>query len=363
MPTILIVDDNSTWREVLAAYLAGKGFSIQEAANGEEAIQSVNESRPDLIISDLLMPGIDGFELCRHVRDSESLADIPFIFCSGFFPENEQKQLSELLSVNDFFDKPVDFEVLVDAVNRNLKATSEIDSSAVKEEGFSDAHKDLIQSNLWSAVSREREQRKVAEGLAHRLELNLEGFISSVSKAISARDPYTSGHQKRVAMLSVAIGEVLELDESRLIGLKFGALIHDIGKIHIPAEILSKPTALSEIEYEMVKSHTSVGYEILKDIDFPWPIAKMAFQHHERFDGSGYPSGLRGDEACLEARIIALADVVEAISSHRPYRAALGHDKAVKELKANRGKLYDPEVVDAYMQISESFSFDEADKQ
>ncbi len=357
MPRILVVDDNEVWRESLSDFLGAQQFEVKMAANGELAIETINQSKPDLIISDLLMPGIDGFELCRYVRDSESLKDIPFIFCSGFFPEKEQKDLSELLGVEDFFDKPVDFEALLNAINKNLEPSS-VRQQESQNETFTAAHRDLIQSKLWSAVDRERKQRAVAEELAHRLEMNLEGFISSVSKAVGARDPYTAGHQRRVAMLAVAIGEVLELDDARLTGLKFGAMIHDIGKIHIPAEILSKPARLSEIEFEMVKSHTTVGYEILKDIDFPWPIAEMAYQHHERLDGSGYPNGLKESEITLEAKIIAVADVVEAISSHRPYRAALGHDEAVKELISNTGTLYDQSVVDAYMQISNSFSFD-----
>jgi len=357
MPSILVVDDNEVWRESLSDFLAAQQFEVSMAANGEQAIEMINQSQPDLIVSDLLMPGIDGFELCRYVRDSELFNGIPFIFCSGFFPEREQKELSELLGVEYFFDKPVDFDVLLNAINNNLEPSHEHQSSS-KNETFTAAHRDLIQSKLWSAVDRERKQRAVAEDLACRLKLNLEGFIASVSKAIGARDPYTADHQRRVAKLAVAIGEALELDENRLTGLKFGAMIHDIGKIHIPAEILSKPAKLSEIEFEMVKTHTTVGYDILKDINFPWPIAEMVYEHHERLDGSGYPNGISGDEISLEARIIAVADVVEAISSHRPYRAALGHDEAIKDLEANIGKLYDPEVVDAYMQISNSFSFE-----
>ena len=358
MPRILVVDDNEVWREGLADFLLASEFSVDRAVSGEDAIERINKQKPDLIISDLLMPGIDGFELCRRVRDSKPTADIPFIFCSGFFPEKEQGELASLLGVTDFFDKPVDFKILLDAVRRNLKEDSRFGSDNNESEAFPTAHKDLIQSKLWSAVDLERKQREIAENLAYRLEKNLEAFVSTVSKAVGARDPYTAGHQKRVASLAVAIAEVLGLSESQVTGLRLGGMIHDIGKIHIPAEILSKPARLSEIEFAMIKSHTNVGYEILNDIDFPWPIAQMAYQHHERLDGSGYPNGISGDEIILEAKIIAVADVIEAMASHRPYRAALGLEAAIDEVKINSGILYDPKVVDAYLQIAESFSFE-----
>ena len=193
-----------------------------------------------------------------------------------------------------------------------------------------------------------------------RLRASLEGTIVAVSKSVEARDPYTAGHQLRVAELAVALAREMGLDEERIEGIRMGASIHDIGKIQLPAEILSKPAKLSEIEYSMVKGHTQVGYDILKDIDFPWPVADIAHQHHEHMDGSGYPQGLKGDEICLEARIVAVADTVEAISSHRPYRAALGIEVALDEIKTQRGTCYDPKIVDTCLKLfaENRFSFD-----
>jgi len=179
----------------------------------------------------------------------------------------------------------------------------------------------------------------------------LEGTITAISKAVGARDPYTAGHQRRVADLATAIAGELDCSEDMLEGIKLGASIHDIGKIHMPAEILSKPAKLTDLEYRLIQNHAQVGYEILQNIDFPWPIADIAHQHHEKMDGSGYPQGLKGEEICLEARIVAVADVVEAMASHRPYRPSLGIDMALEELKQNRGSLYDPEVVDACLKI------------
>lgn len=184
------------------------------------------------------------------------------------------------------------------------------------------------------------EQQKV-------LEQALEGTIHTVSMAVELRDPYTAGHQRRVAELSCAIARQLGLDEERIRGIRLGATIHDIGKIGIPAEVLSKPSHLTDIELRIVREHARMGYDILKEVRFPWPVADIAHQHHERMDGSGYPQGLKGEAIALEARIVAVADVVESMASHRPYRPSLGIEAARAELVAGRGSLYDAQVVDA----------------
>lgn len=191
-----------------------------------------------------------------------------------------------------------------------------------------------------------------------QLHQNLNETVLAIAKAVEARDPYTAGHQLRVADLAMAIGHQLGLSEDMIEGLKMGATIHDIGKIHVPAEILSKPSRLTEVEYLIIKQHPAVGYEILRDIHFPWPIADIAHQHHERMDGSGYPQGLKGEEICLEARIITVADVVEAMNSHRPYRPGFGMEAAIDEITQNRGSLYDAKIVDACLQVIENgFNF------
>ncbi|MFO1525731.1 MAG: HD domain-containing protein [Turneriella sp.] len=175
--------------------------------------------------------------------------------------------------------------------------------------------------------------------------------ISALARAIEQRDPYTDGHQKRVSLLATAIARRLGHDENFVTGVEFGSLLHDIGKIHIPAEILSNPRRLSEIEHTLVRTHAQSGFEILKDSHFPWPLAEMIYQHHEKLDGSGYPRHLLAEQILPEARIIAVADVTEAISSHRPYRPALGTDMALQELQTNRGKLYDAAACDACIEI------------
>lgn len=201
-------------------------------------------------------------------------------------------------------------------------------------------------------------QRKWAEAeirrSTERVRKNLMDTAAALAATLEKRDPYTAGHQKRATFLATAIGRRIGIPEDRLAGVYIAGILHDVGKISVPAEILSKPAKLSSNEYELVKTHVETGYDIMKDIDFPWPVAEMIRQHHERLDGSGYPRGLKGDEIVTEARVLAVADVVEAMASHRPYRAALGVDAALAEIDRRRGLLYDPAVVDACIGIVSS---------
>ncbi|QJD29942.1 PAS domain S-box protein [Methylococcus geothermalis] len=182
---------------------------------------------------------------------------------------------------------------------------------------------------------------------ADRITRSLEQTIQAVATTLEMRDPYTAGHQRRVADLAAAIAKKLNLSEDEVHGIRLAGMVHDLGKIRIPAEILTKPGRLTPLEFDFIKTHPQVGYDILKDVAFPWPIADMVLQHHERLDGSGYPQGLAGDAILLGARIIAVADVMEAMSSHRPYRPGLGKEAALAELEARRGSWYDARVVDA----------------
>ncbi len=179
----------------------------------------------------------------------------------------------------------------------------------------------------------------------------LEGTIHAVSMAVELRDPYTAGHQRRVAQLACAIARAMELDNARIEGIRLGATIHDIGKIGIPVEMLSKPTRLTPTEIQIVREHALMGFNILKDVKFPWPVAEIAHQHHERMDGSGYPQGLKGEAILLEARIVGVADVVESMATNRPYRPGLGIQAALEEITQNRGSCYDAQVVDACRQV------------
>jgi putative nucleotidyltransferase with HDIG domain len=170
---------------------------------------------------------------------------------------------------------------------------------------------------------------------------------------VETRDPYTAGHQRRVADIASAIGREMDLSEWAIRGIRVAGLLHDIGKLSVPAEILTKPGKLNATEFTIIKSHSQVSYDILEMIEFPWPVKEAILQHHERLDGSGYPNGLTGDDITLEARILGVADVVEAISSHRPYRPALGMEQALRELLNKKGVLYDPKVVEACLKLIE----------
>ncbi len=194
------------------------------------------------------------------------------------------------------------------------------------------------------------ERKKVEQELQRslrRLEKTMESTIEAITTTIETRDPYTTGHQMRVTDLACAIARVMQVPPTKIEGIRVAGLLHDIGKIAVPTEILSKPGLLNEVEYEMIKTHPKIGYNILKKIEFPWPVARTVLQHHERWDGSGYPYGIRGEDILLEARILAVADVMEAMSSHRPYRPSIGADKALDEIARNSGVLYDPAVASA----------------
>lgn len=202
------------------------------------------------------------------------------------------------------------------------------------------------------------EELAAAESLAlaalnasRALEKSLEESIRSIANTVESRDEYTAGHMKRVGQLASSIAKELGLSEDTIHGIELAATIHDVGKIAIPVEILTKPGKLSKVEYMLVQTHVEAGYNIIKNIEFPWPIGSMILQHHERMDGSGYPQGLKGDEILLGSRIIAIADVIEAMSTHRPYRFVVGIDAALEEIKANRGRLYDAASVDACLRL------------
>lgn len=206
-------------------------------------------------------------------------------------------------------------------------------------------------------------RKKVEEELFKSFEkqkLVMEGTVQAMAFTIEARDPYTAGHQIRVTKLACAIAEEMHFSKDKIDAVRLAGSLHDIGKIYVPAEILSKPGKISEVEQNIIKTHPQVGHDILKSIEFAWPIAKIVLQHHERMDGSGYPSGLKGKDILIEARILAVADVVEAMCTHRPYRAALTIEAALDEISINKGKLYDAKVADACLRLfkDKAFKFD-----
>jgi PAS domain S-box-containing protein len=267
------------------------------------------------------------------------------IFLNAVHPDEReylQKAMKEALSA----DNPYDFD------HRIVLPSGEIRS--VHEQGvahFDESGKAIrMVGTVQDITERVQAKSKLQEAL-DRLRKAFGGIIQVLSATTEMRDPYTAGHQRRSADLARAIGREMGLPDDQVEGLRLAGTIHDIGKIGIPADILSKPTRLSEIEFSLIQSHSQIGFDILAGVEFAWPIAKIVHQHHERMDGSGYPQRLKGDDILLESRILAVSDVIEAMASHRPYRPALGIEAALREIEKGRGVLYDSAVVEACLRL------------
>ena len=527
---IIVVDDLKENRYLLQKLLEGHNYTVETASNGIEALEIARKKLPDMIITDSLMPKMDGFQLCRELKRDKGLKDIPVLFYSATYTDEKSRKLALDIGAVDYIIKPQEPDVFVKIVNKiwdkynkgEIKPTEKpleekvymkmynerliqklekkmldleksekrikylysvlgairgVNQLIVKEKnrgillqkacdtlikargynaawlGFLKDEKTfaiVVGSPLKEDVSRfcgkvmagdyppcierafiqkvpfvvmERPQdcggcllkntykgkesviirithngklfgllvlslapgisvkeeeeyllKEVANDIAfglHDIELEekeklteqelqlsyqklqktMEGTINTIGNIVEVKDPYTAGHQQRVSQLAVHIAQELNLPQNKIEGIRIASLVHDIGKISVPADILNKPTKLTDIEFSLIKDHPQIGHDILKSIEFPWPIAQIVLQHHERLNGSGYPNKLKGDEILLEAKIICVADVVEAMSSHRPYRPALGIDAALEEISKNKGILYDPEVVDICIKL------------
>jgi len=314
---ILVVDDEEDIREMICEEIEFEGYECSSAGNGAEALDLLDKKDVDVVITDIRMPGMSGIELTLKISE---LHDADIIVMTGFAGNLTYEQVIEI-GASDFVKKPVGPKELIIRLKRVLR-----------------------ERNLLNQRRKAEEDLKIS---FNKLGRALEQTVNALTTTVEMRDPYTSGHQLRVTHLACAIGNQMQLPEDRISGLRIAGLLHDIGKISVPAEILSKPGILTAAERNLFKDHPIVGYEILKGIEFAWPVAEIVQQHHEKIDGSGYPSGLRGDEIYLEAKIICVSDVVEAMSSHRPYRPTMGLEAALMEIEKNKGILYEPSVADA----------------
>jgi len=280
---------------------------------------------------------------------------------SNIYEMKEKKKTNNQLieEVIEMRRKIVDFEAIEiknERVEKELqRVRDELELQVKVRASKLIAMNEKLQRNI---TKRKRVEKKLKQSY-RKLRKTTDNTINIIAKIVETRDPYTAGHQQKVSQLATSIARKMKLPQDRVERIRIASLIHDIGKISIPAEILSKPYKLTEEEFNLIKHHPKTGYDILRLIDFSWPVAEIVLQHHENINGTGYPGGLKGDEILLEAKIICVADVVEAMSSHRPYRAALGIDKALEEISQNKGILYEPEVVDACIKIfkKESFKF------
>jgi response regulator RpfG family c-di-GMP phosphodiesterase len=319
-------------RTLLDQMLEIEGHSCDLAENSEEARNHLKTKNYELLLCDIKLPGESGMDFIKYV--TADYKDTATIIVSGI-NDTEVAKSALRRGIYDYIMKPVTINRLsVSVANALRRRQLEIANRTYKE--------DL--------------ERMIVERTA-KLQKTLDGIVRTIALTVESRDPYTAGHQKRVADLACFISQECGLSEEQIEGIRMAGTIHDLGKISVPAEVLSKPSQLSQNEFNLIKDHPQVGFDILKEIEFPWPIAEIVLQHHERFDGSGYPQGLSGDEILIEARILAVADVVEAMASHRPYRPGKGLKKALAEIANHKGTSYDPDAVDACLKVFKQKKF------
>ena len=339
---ILIVDDERPIRMLLQRILETNGYNCRTAENAAEARALMSAQASDLILCDINMPGESGLDFIRHVL--KAFPDTAAIMVSAIGDPLLAESMLQL-GVYDYIIKPMDRNgILISVANAFRRRDLEIANRSYRRnlEQMVDERTDSLQRSM------------------KKLENAMNGIVRAIAHTVETRDPYTAGHQRRVADLAVALAQTVGFEEEMIEAVRMAAIIHDLGKISVPAEILSKPSRLTVNEFNLIKEHPLVGYNILKDIEFPWEIATMVYQHHEKLDGSGYPLGLSGDEILPESRVLTVADVVEAMASHRPYRPGLGIEIALDEIQKNQGRLYDPEVTAACQALFKEgrFSFE-----
>lgn len=322
-PLILVVDDSPVNIDLLLDILKAE-YRFGVAKNGLKVFEYLGKNKPDLILLDIMMPEMDGFETCRRIKSDPLLKDIEVIFITALTDARYIAQGFETGAV-DYITKPLK------AAEVKARVRTHITLKKMKET--------LSRQNL---ILEERIDQKTIQ-----LREMFLSTVNAMAMMSESRDPYTAGHQHRVARYAAVIAGRMGLAPERIESIRIAGMLHDIGKIRISVALLNRPGQLLQAEWELIKMHPAVGYAILKDIPFPWPIAEIVHQHHERINGTGYPRGLYGEEILQEAKILAVADVLEAVISHRPYRPARKTGVALKELKDNRGILFDEAVVDA----------------
>lgn len=334
-PLILIVDDNATNIDLLVSTLKAD-YRLGIAKNGPKALEYAGRNRPDLVLLDIMMPEMDGYEVCSRLKADPETATIPIIFITAMGKTVNKTRGFELGAV-DYITKP--FHAA------EVKARVETHLSIAEMR---------LQLKSQNTILEQKVEQKTAE-----IRRILNASIQSMALMVEIRDPYTAGHQQRVSQLACTIAEKLGFDPEMIDGIRIAGLLHDVGKIRIPISILSRAGRLLDAEFKMIKIHPQIGFDILKEIPFPWPVAQMVLQHHERLDGSGYPNGISGDEILPGSRILAVADFIEANSSFRPYRPAHGIESAIEDLVQKQGNHYDAEVVSTCQElfISGSFKF------
>lgn len=363
MTKILIVDDEEPIRQILGQLLEMNGYQCAFAANALEARSHIDNDNFELVLCDLNMPGESGMQLLQYILTEHP--HIGTITVTAIEDPGVSAAALEM-GVYGYIIKPFGTnEVLINVANALRRRQLEIDNRIHREnlEQIVEKRTTDLRRTVYKLERKEKELRERESILQNTLasyRQAMEGIIKAMALTVEMRDPYTAGHQRRVVDLVRAIADKMGLSQEQKDGIGMAGVVHDVGKIAVPAEILSKPGRITELEYSLIKTHPQVGFDILKSIEFPWPIARIVLQHHERLNGSGYPQGLSAGEILLEAKILAVADVVEAMASHRPYRPGLGIDKALEHISSNCDILYDEQVVKACIKVfkENGFSFE-----
>lgn len=329
---VLVIDDEAAIVDLVKKALRRAGYAVLGATDGESGFALFRKERPVLVLTDIHLPDISGFDILKRIKKSAPLTQV--IVFSGLGTTGDVIEALRRGACNYLY-KPLSMEFLVHTVNGCIERY------------------ELIRERIDRKALLERQVAEQTAALAH----TFTATVTSLGRLIEMRDPYTSGHQQRVSLLAFAIGQRLAMASPERDILHVAGLLHDIGKASVPSELLVKPSPLSEIEFQLIRNHPQAGYEVLVDIPFVRSLGKdvatIVRQHHERLDGSGYPDGLMGDAIEREAKVLAVADTFEAMSSHRPYRPALPVERAKGELTAHSGRLYAPDCVEACISLVE----------
>lgn len=308
---ILVVDDDPAVLELLVRIIERDGYHAVKAVDGQQALEAVEREAPDLILLDVTMPGLDGFSVCKRLKDNEATALIPITMLTGL-DDREHRQRGLEAGADDFLTKPFDQSLLRARIRSQLR------------------------------IKRLTDQLERTEHVIYMLAL-----------AVEAKDTYTEGHLRRMSSYSEQLATAIGLDAAQVRAIRLGGLLHDIGKIAIDDAILRKSGKLTPEEYEKIKRHPEIGERIVSQMRFAPEVCPIIRHHHERWDGSGYPDGLKGEAIPIGARIVAIVDAYDAMMTNRPYRRALGRDETLRRLREGRGREWDPVLLDRFIDLIE----------
>jgi putative two-component system response regulator len=322
---VLIVDDEYIGRETLQSVLEGEGYELEMAENGLQAIEKAKKLLPDVILLDVMMPGMTGFEVCQRIRSDPQIAEIPIIILTAL--DDRESLLNALKAgADDFISKPFDrYELRARLMG-------------------------ITRLNRYQKLIQERAKLRDANTqLLSAYEATIEGW----SHALDLRDRETEGHSRRVTQLTVKLAQALGISDNDIMHIRRGALLHDMGKIGIPDSILHKPDKLTDEEWKIMRQHPQLAYDMLYPIEYLRPALEIPLTHHEKWDGTGYPRGLKGEEIPIVARLFAVVDVWDALTADRPYRPAWSPEEARAYIREQSGKHFDPQVVDLFFKVVE----------